>query len=38
MSLTLAGFETRIHFVNNVNAAFAAHDAAVLVALLGGFK
>src|SRR5262245_39253583 len=34
----LAGFEARVGLVDDVDAALAAHDAAVLVALLGGLQ
>jgi hypothetical protein len=34
-ALSLAGFETRILFIDDENAALAAHDAAILIARLG---
>jgi len=37
-ALTLTRFETRVGFVNHVDATFATHYAAVLVPRLGGFQ
>jgi hypothetical protein len=36
--LTLARFHARVLFVNHIKAAFAAHDAAILIAFFGGFQ
>ena len=34
----LASFEARVFLVDDVYAAFAAHDAAIFIALLSGFE
>ena len=36
--LTLAGLETRVHLIDDVNAALAAYDAAIAIAGLQGLK